>query len=43
MVENASGLLPEMFRDGDSVGVCGATSTPQWQLAAVEEAISIIP
>jgi 4-hydroxy-3-methylbut-2-enyl diphosphate reductase len=30
-VEN--GQVPEdLFRDGDSVGICGATSTPRWQL-----------
>lgn len=39
MVEDASGLDPAVFRDGDSVGVCGATSTPQWQLEAVAGAI----
>ncbi|MBR5056414.1 MAG: 4-hydroxy-3-methylbut-2-enyl diphosphate reductase, partial [Bacteroidales bacterium] len=39
MVEDASGLRPDMFRDGDSVGVCGATSTPQWQLEEVAEEI----
>ena len=30
-VEN--GQVPaDIFRDGDSVGICGATSTPRWQL-----------
>ena len=30
-VEN--GQVPaELFHDGDSVGICGATSTPRWQL-----------
>lgn len=43
MVEGSDGIHPDMFRDGDSVGICGATSTPRWQLAAVEEAISIMP
>ncbi|MBQ5438638.1 MAG: 4-hydroxy-3-methylbut-2-enyl diphosphate reductase, partial [Bacteroidales bacterium] len=23
------------FRDGDKVGICGATSTPQWQLEEI--------
>ena len=40
MVENAAGLRPEMFRDGDSVGVCGATSTPQWQLEEIASGFS---
>lgn len=30
---------PEWFRDGDSVGVCGATSTPGWLLEDVAGAI----
>lgn len=28
-------VSPDFFRDGDSVGVCGATSTPKWLLEAV--------
>ncbi|MBR5056108.1 MAG: 4-hydroxy-3-methylbut-2-enyl diphosphate reductase [Bacteroidales bacterium] len=40
MVEDATGQRPDMFRDGDSVGVCGATSTPQWQLEEVAEEIN---
>ena len=30
---------PRWFRDGDKVGVCGATSTPKWLLEAVERRI----
>ena len=33
-------LSPDFFRDGDKVGVCGATSTPQWLLEAVALKIS---
>ena len=40
MVEDASGLRGDMFRDGDSVGICGATSTPQWQLEEAASGIS---
>lgn len=32
-------LRKEWFRDGDSVGVCGATSTPKWLLEDIAEAI----
>ncbi len=32
-------LLPEWFREGDRVGVCGATSTPKWLLEQVAAAI----
>lgn len=27
------------FEDGDSVGICGATSTPKWQLEQVQECL----
>ena len=32
-------IRPEWFRDGDRVGVCGATSTPKWLLEAVAQKI----
>lgn len=32
-------LLPEWFHEKDSVGVCGATSTPKWLLESVAEKI----
>ena len=38
-VQSASDLKPEWFRDGDRVGVCGATSTPKWLLEKVAEAV----
>jgi len=41
VVEDASQIDPSWFRDGDSVGVCGATSTPKWQLDEVCEKIFI--
>ena len=37
-----SELDPSWFREGDSVGVCGATSTPKWLLEAVADAIRTI-
>ena len=34
-VRSAGDLRAEWFREGDSVGVCGATSTPKWLLEKV--------
>ena len=34
-LQDASGLDKAWFRDGDSVGICGATSTPLWQLQEI--------
>ncbi|WP_439881943.1 4-hydroxy-3-methylbut-2-enyl diphosphate reductase [Pontibacter sp. MBLB2868] len=30
-------LLPEWFKPGDSVGICGATSTPMWLMEEVRD------
>ncbi len=30
------------FNDGDTVGICGATSTPQWQMEEVKEALLLL-
>ena len=35
MLQNASGIENVWFREGDSVGICGATSTPLWQLQEI--------
>jgi 4-hydroxy-3-methylbut-2-enyl diphosphate reductase len=32
-------LQKEWFTENDTVGICGATSTPQWQMEEVREAI----
>ena len=34
-LENAAQIEADWFRDGDSVGICGATSTPKWQLEEI--------
>lgn len=34
-LENARQIEKEWFRDGDSIGICGATSTPKWQLEEI--------
>ena len=37
-IGSAEDIDPAWLRDGDLVGVCGATSTPKWLLEAVAEA-----
>ena len=39
-IENSSEIKPEWFAAGDSVGLCGATSTPKWQLDEVAECLN---
>lgn len=39
MVDDAAALRPEWFADADSVGICGATSTPKWLMENCREAI----
>jgi len=38
-VSSKEELKKEWFTEGTSVGICGATSTPQWQMEDVQEAI----
>lgn len=38
-LENASDLNRAWLRDGDTVGICGATSTPLWQLEELKSAL----
>ncbi|MBR7157727.1 MAG: 4-hydroxy-3-methylbut-2-enyl diphosphate reductase [Bacteroidales bacterium] len=38
-IQGTDQIKREWFKDGDSVGICGATSTPKWQL---EEAAAFI-
>jgi len=38
-VSNKNELKKEWFNDNETVGICGATSTPQWQMEEVKEAI----
>ncbi len=39
-VENSEEIRKEWFRQGDTVGVCGATSTPMWQLEEIAALIA---
>ena len=41
-IEEASELQSEWFEDVESVGICGATSTPKWLMEEIAEAISHI-
>lgn len=36
-IETKEEIASEWFRDGDSVGICGATSTPKWLLEDVAD------
>ncbi|MEG0517499.1 MAG: 4-hydroxy-3-methylbut-2-enyl diphosphate reductase [Bacteroidales bacterium] len=36
-IQNVTQIQSGWFTDGDSVGICGATSTPKWQLEGVQE------
>ncbi|MBQ7640159.1 MAG: 4-hydroxy-3-methylbut-2-enyl diphosphate reductase [Bacteroidales bacterium] len=39
-LEDASQIDPSWFLEGDTVGVCGATSTPKWQLEETAAKVS---
>ncbi|MHC1779261.1 MAG: 4-hydroxy-3-methylbut-2-enyl diphosphate reductase [Bacteroidales bacterium] len=39
-IENSEEIRKEWFRPGDTVGVCGATSTPMWQLEEIAALIA---
>ena len=36
-IESKDEIDPSWFRDGDSIGICGATSTPKWLLEEIGE------
>jgi len=38
-IESISDIKLSWFNPGDSVGICGATSTPMWQLEEVAKII----
>lgn len=41
-IEEASELKPEWFEGVESVGICGATSTPKWLMEEIADAITFI-
>ena len=40
MVEEAAELQDAWFRGAETVGICGATSTPKWLMQQVADAIT---
>jgi 4-hydroxy-3-methylbut-2-enyl diphosphate reductase len=38
-VSNKNELKKEWFIENESIGICGATSTPQWQMDEIKETI----
>ena len=36
-VSHKDELNKDWFKDGDRIGICGATSTPQWQMEEIKE------
>lgn len=38
-VSSKDELKPEWFAENDTVGICGATSTPQWQMEEIRDTI----
>ena len=39
-IENSTEVNPDWFREEDSIGICGATSTPMWLMEDVAKSIS---
>lgn len=39
-IQTINQINPQWFTEGDSVGICGATSTPKWQLEGVANALA---
>ncbi|MEZ3442923.1 MAG: hypothetical protein K1V68_05250, partial [Alistipes sp.] len=40
VVDEAAELPDEWFRSAETVGICGATSTPKWLMQQVADAIT---
>jgi 4-hydroxy-3-methylbut-2-enyl diphosphate reductase len=41
-VSNKSELKKEWFKENETVGICGATSTPQWQMEEIKEQLLLL-
>ena len=39
MIESASEILPEWLHGIETVGICGATSTPKWLMEECRDAL----
>lgn len=42
LIENLEELEKDWFEEGDNIGICGATSTPKWQLEEAKAKLSSI-
>jgi 4-hydroxy-3-methylbut-2-enyl diphosphate reductase len=40
LIHSPEEIDPDLIKDGISIGICGATSTPRWQMEAVAEKIA---
>lgn len=40
-IESLQQIKKEWFKDGDTIGICGATSTPKWQLTSCARFLKI--
>lgn len=40
LIANGNEVRPEWFKDADTVGICGATSTPRWLMEQVRDAVA---
>jgi 4-hydroxy-3-methylbut-2-enyl diphosphate reductase len=38
-VSNKNEVQKDWFKDGNKIGICGATSTPQWQMDEIKDYI----
>ena len=38
-ISDINELKKEWFTEGESIGICGATSTPRWLMEKVEDSI----
>jgi 4-hydroxy-3-methylbut-2-enyl diphosphate reductase len=38
-ISNKDEIQKGWFNENDSIGICGATSTPQWQMEEVKQAL----
>lgn len=41
-VSSPQEITPQMYQGEKSIGICGATSTPKWQMQAVKEKLKIL-
>jgi 4-hydroxy-3-methylbut-2-en-1-yl diphosphate reductase len=42
LIQDTNQIKKEWFRNGDNIGICGATSTPKWQLETVANYLQLL-